>query len=44
MRVFSTMMVYHLADVQNRCTDDASKHKSLQMAVQKFKVLDLTNQ
>ena len=45
------MMVYHLADVQNRCADvwfwkdvqnrlldEASKHKLLQMAVQKVKV------
>ena len=51
------MMIYHLADVQNRCTDvwfwtdvqnrwadEAYKHKSLQMAVQKVRVTgDLAN-
>ena len=37
------MMVDHPTDAQNRCADEASKHKSLQMALQKVKVLDLTN-
>ena len=36
--MFSTVMVCHLADAWNRCTDEASKYKSLQMAVQKVKI------
>ena len=43
MRMFSPVMVYHLADSQNRCADEASKHITVDGSV-KVKVLDLTDQ